>query len=108
MPMGDRAEEIYINEHMPKVINLIQPGNLIIAGHTEDEDIILGWVCFDKVAIHYVYVTDGWRHKGLATALLLAAGLSTDGKSIFSHYTYRIKRLMKKIKCTWEYDPYLL
>lgn len=115
MPMCKIARNKYMAEYLPTILKLIELPKLLICCDKEDEDLILGWVCFEpefqvdeQPILHYVYTAQGVRHNGIASTLLVAAGCLEREFIWTTHYNYRIRRLLKKRKQRWKYNPYLV
>lgn len=73
-----REASTYYGEHH-KLISRLLAGGCLVAVEDGAEDLFRGFACFNAPTLHYVYVKGGrWRRRGIATALIRAAGL-VDG-----------------------------
>lgn len=56
-------------------------------------ELVLAWICFEQdkrssqPVVHYMFVRDGFRQRGLSKVLLAAAGMQSDGKFVYTHST---------------------
>lgn len=114
MPMCAPARNIYMGNHMNVILSLTEPEKCRVCCHMEDDDLIYGWVCYEPKLqvenlpiLHYIYTTDGFRHYGVATNLLKEVGMLDPPRIWVTHYNYRIRRLLKKLRQRWWYNPYL-
>lgn len=80
---------------------LLGRGQVWVATLTEVPDEVLGWVCFDETAIHYVYVKQAYRRRGIATSLIALAGAR-----VFTHQTRAWRPLATRFRL--QFNPYLL
>lgn len=76
---------------------------LSVACDTKDHDEIYGWACWSARALHYVYVKELWRRKGVASALV-AKGPSLP----VSHVTVAYLKAFTSIERPIVHDPYAL
>jgi GNAT superfamily N-acetyltransferase len=99
----DIPRDLFFSEqgHQGIVKNLLKRCPVLVAHAPELPDEIYGWVCFDPAALHYVYIKELWRMKGVASALLDAA----PGLVRCSHYTRAFIEGPGR-KRVFFYDPY--
>lgn len=114
MPLCEEAISREMTKKMAIILKLTTMDRLKVA-YNEEYDIILGFVAYEPdyrkdgyPVLHWVYTTDGFRHNGVATALLRECGLFDEKRLWLTHYTYRIKRLLKKARQKWWVDPNII
>jgi len=121
MPMWKDARFKHMEEHLAKILQLATMERITICCSKDDKDLIIGWMCYEPSTVfapheshkvypivHYLYTTDGFRHQGIATQMLKHADVLGHERIWVTHYNYRIKRLLQKIRQKWYYDPYLI
>jgi GNAT superfamily N-acetyltransferase len=78
---------------------LLSTREMLVAFNPIEPDEVCGWACFDKQCVHYVYVKQAYRRRGIATALL-------EGH-IFKYHTHET-RVGRKLaaKLGTQFNPY--
>jgi ribosomal protein S18 acetylase RimI-like enzyme len=68
---------------------LLQHSHLLIAALDTDDaaDLITGWMCHDKDAVHYCYVKEAYRRYGIAKRLLRESGLMAQNVIRCTHWS---------------------
>ncbi len=71
----------------------------------DDDSVILGFACVEPPGIvHYVYVKDVFRKKGVARALVTHAGIREPAQ-----YTFRTKHGANAVSThNFQYNPFLI
>jgi len=92
------ASGLYFSDqgHHGVIERILGRTGAIVAHVPDDPDTIMGWACIEDDCLHYVYVREIWRRKGVAKALVGAVPVAT-----VSHLTPEIARLG-----AFRYDPY--
>ncbi len=104
LPLREVPRELFFADrgHHGVVTRLIGRGAVVVAC-SDDPDEIYGWMCIDGRALHYVYVKELWRSKGVARALMASLPEALD----VSHLTRAfIEGPGKRRRVT--YNPYTL
>lgn len=100
-----KPSEVYWHGQRALIDRLIAQAMVIVA-ENEIEGLLLldGFVCWEPPDIlHYVYVRDTARRKGIAKEL---CGMALVGKV---RYTHRARAIVQeRIPAGWEFSPYLL
>lgn len=60
--------------------------------------LVVGWICFERDVLHYVYVRHALRHAGLARQLGCDAKFTPEGSWLCSHRTEISDRLLPKYR----------
>ncbi len=98
----------YYRRHKEVVAKLIDESACLVACNPEKTEQIIGFVCHDNVALHWVGVKSMFRRQGVATKLLDHAGFGRwHGSTVTcSHWTVGAKNL----NAAWplRYDPFIL
>jgi GNAT superfamily N-acetyltransferase len=68
----DIPRETYFSDagHHGVVTRLLARSVVTVAHAPDDPDEVYGWICVGARGLHYVYVKELWRRKGVATRLL--------------------------------------
>ncbi len=71
-----------------------------IAHPKDDTETILGWLVCEphedrRPTIHFIFVKDAFRHMGVATTLLKAAGIDLN-QITFTHWSFSMDDFIKK------------
>lgn len=103
---GCVSNDQYYEVHHEVLRQLFNRGaKVLVACEAADPDQILGWVCIEDVpggaAVHFVYVKEGYRRKGLASELLERA---LEGKVGRRFYTFRT-RASSYLFAGWQHAP---
>ncbi|MDE2106704.1 MAG: hypothetical protein KGL39_56335 [Patescibacteria group bacterium] len=71
-PIAKVSQPMFEKHHAPLVRKLIANARVAIAcpADSKDETTILGWACGDDDGLHYAYIPDGLRGRGLARMLI--------------------------------------
>lgn len=77
--------------------------NVVIACLSSEPDIILGWTLIEpkNAVLHFIYVKDAWRSKGVAKQMVGLAKISS-----VTHIT-KIGNEIRKRK-QWDFNPWLV
>ena len=71
-----------------RIDTLLKRGaELKIACDPDDTNIILGWICAEPPALHYIYVKEAYRQQGIALTLLNSVGLASARVIPCTHWT---------------------
>lgn len=91
---------------------------VVICSNTEDPTHILGWIALEKdwttehiqrTILHYIYVKDALRAKGIATELLTKT-IPQNSHVIYTHKTSQASALLKikpQLFLNYNYQPHL-
>ena len=85
---GDR----FYSGHRKVVDGLLKRSLTLAACLEEVPDAVLGWICVEKGCLHYVYVKNKYRKKGVAKQLLRHAEKVLGHIDVCSHQTGQWKR----------------
>lgn len=100
--------------HMPKAVffaarakiikQLLIEATTLLAVKSDDPNIIVAYICFDKKenTIHYVYVKESFRGFGICRQLLLSQGFF-DGTRV-THLTTKGRKIL--LSMNYSYSPY--
>ena len=83
-----------------KINALIADSMVLVATPDNDNDLIVGYVIFDKSILHFVYIKKDFRQMGFATELIkqsLVNETIVTHLSKFSHYL---------LKAEYSYNPF--
>lgn len=97
------AGRSYLRGHKRLVRGLLERTPLRVACLAEDDDVIVGWACLvegDMPLVHYGFVKEAFRGKGIARALF--ANVLDKPLGVYTHRCWR----MSVVPMTWTYDPY--
>lgn len=62
--------DVYIRSQRAAVLMALEGGEAVVAHDPEDDDHLLGWLCFRRPdVLHYIFVKDFSRGKGIGRAL---------------------------------------
>ena len=105
--------DIYFSEdrgQKARILDLLSNGQTLIACDPEDDDCVYGWICTEEPGVssvppvvHYVYVKQAYRLRGVARGLLKAAGVG-DAPFWATHETIAAR----KTGIPYIYNPYHL
>ena len=85
---GDR----FYSGHREILENILQRSLVVVACLEEVPDAVLGWACIEPGCVHYTYVKNKYRRKGVATKLIAHAEKLMGTLSTCSHQTGQWKR----------------
>ena len=101
--MGDRE---YLQQQKRLIEALVAPGRVVIAASPKGEP-YYGFICWqeDPRALHYIYVRNPWRQKGIATGMMKYAGFLDGEKTVGTSWT----RCCPHYRHKWRlvYNPFL-
>ncbi len=99
--------EVYFKHHAIIVENILKEDGLC-AVSPEDDDLIYGYILFnkDKMRLHYVYVKEVFRHMGIAGFLLSEINPNNEPLTM-THRTSLFRDFLEP-KGHYIYNPYLL
>ncbi len=60
---------------------------ILVAHFKDDPLVLLGWICAEAPALHYVYVKKRYRGQGIARSLVAAAGFAPHPQILATHWT---------------------
>lgn len=100
----DIQREVYFADsgHHGVVERILRVSRVLIAHPPDDPDEVYGWACGGAGLLHYVYVKELWRRKGVATRLV--AEVAPGPTLTVSHRTKSFVGLADKYQIA--YDPY--
>ena len=95
-------KEIFMVNYKPVAEALLLKGVVKIACLKEEPDVILGYSIMSNnyQVVHWVYVKNSWRQKGIATTLL------PQYPGSVSHLTALGRKLLSKFKSTVIFNPF--
>ena len=97
-----RADEYHRGQR--RVIELLlDVSRVVVAADPEDDDVIYGWACGDRSALHWAYVKPDLRCHGIGHELVARLGLAGQVLHV-THWTPEVRTLAPTVV----YDPYLL
>lgn len=100
---------VFFTFHHAIAERLIRKSQILIAYPDEDEDIIFGFLVYERGAdpiVHFAFVKQELRRMGIATLMFKRAAIDPD-KCVFTHWTMTTNALTVR----WpnaEYNPYLI
>lgn len=89
-----RGEARLIDRH-------IERGEVNVAAYAEDDDVIAGFICASYRVLHFVFVTESYRRKGIAKMLVDSLSAEPD---VYSRRTPLLGSI--RLPPTWRYDLY--
>lgn len=72
------GNDVYYAAMKPRVTDALRRGRIVVASTLDDAWQIVGWICFEPGAVHYVYVKYPFRHLGVARRLFGIANPSGE------------------------------
>jgi GNAT superfamily N-acetyltransferase len=94
------ANDMYFAGMRARVGRIAERGSVLVACLPEDAATILGWICYEPakpgssvVTVHYCYVKQDVRRRGVASALGEAAGVARNTLVLSSHENHNSKHL---------------
>lgn len=100
-PARSMRRSLYAARWRRLVVALLRAGEVHVLADSDDDDVILGWVCREGSTLHYLYVREDFRHAGRSRALLE----SEHGLVRYSHRTLDWQRHGDRILPGLVYDP---
>ncbi len=108
--------EVYFRSHRALILRLLDDRSVtMMAVNAEDEDQILGFVCYSPgvisecLVLHFIYVKSPFRRFGIGHRLLEAAKAAVsherDLPIVVSHANREFKRFYKDL---FVYNPYMI
>ena len=88
-------------EHSEVIKRLMDRSEIKVAAWSEDAETILGWICAEPTALHYVFVRKEFRRQGIAKQLAEAL---IPGIALVTHRTTDADKIRWPIG--WSYNPY--
>lgn len=82
----------FYDNHRKIVEELVARSFVLVACLAEVPDALLGWACAEKDCLHYMYVKNKYRRKGVATEMLKSVRHFMNGIDRCSHQTGQWKR----------------
>ena len=102
------TKTLYFRHEREAAVRLIQQSSIVMAVNPEDGDEIYGYIVYEVVdgayIMHYVYVKQAYRRKGLATNLIVRT-IGDCEVAFYSHRTAGSARLANKYKLN--YTPHM-
>lgn len=86
-------DRVYDEQLAPVMKQHVLSGQVLIACHPDDPDVIFGWMSHEASELRFVYVKRTLRGCGIATELLESAGM---GKEKMSQTTLRPNEKRKR------------
>lgn len=103
--------KIYFEGHSAIIAHILSKPDvkIEIACPDDGSDTILGYIVCEpsKNVCHYIYIREGFRNNGIATALFKSQKLKLDGLR-FTHWTFALNNFYDKHENEIQYDPYSL
>lgn len=87
--------EHYKEEMTRTIRRLVNAGTVLLACDPTDEDNLVGFAAFNGAELHYVYIKQAFRAKGVARMLLEGV--------LINRYTFRSKHA--RPRAGWRYMP---
>jgi len=101
---------IYFAEHHKVVERILARAKLTLAVNPEAPEDIYGYICHEKIdnifCLHYVYVKQPFRRRGVMKALMNTAEHDFKTAGVYSHSNYTTPIIMEKRRLY--YHPYIL
>lgn len=88
-------QDTFFKVYGEHVGNLLANSTVLVACLAEDPDVILGYAIVDEPALHYIFVKEAWRGKGIATMLVQNLTLDVVTHLTTVGNTVRIKKLLE-------------
>ncbi len=109
------ANEIYFREHQKIIEMAIACGEVTVAVNQEDDDQILGFICYEPhrfnslLTVHYIYVKSPYRKLGVGHELMEdALHMSGHDKKLPIVTTHISKLFDEFVSMAYAYNPYLM
>ena len=83
-----------------RVEKMLEDSTTLVAVHEHDDDAIIGWVCFDSVELHFIYVKEPYRYFKVATRLIEATKLLDREVVYATHWTDQAEKICQKERKT--------
>ena len=106
-------DAVYFAQHHGVIERLLKRSRTVVATIPEDEDVILGWACYepamqmDGIAVpaivHYVYVKPDFRRAGVAARLLSEVDAN---EAMYTHHTFVVAGPLANKVRKWIFNPY--
>lgn len=96
---------VFFKGHHNVINNLLLTSDTIIAHDPEDEQVIWGYLVFEKGIIHWVYVKGRFWRNEIAKTMINSASIDLQTVN-YSHKTYLASKLLEKYTQA-VYNPYL-
>jgi len=101
-------ERVAFTELNHRIRSLLKVTQVLVACNPQDSDSVFGWVCFDPVCLHYVYVKNTFRGAHVAWRLLVKAEelggtllrtshVTDMGLGLFDHMQTPVPRYMPSL-----------
>jgi len=109
-PMASNLNnDVYYDNHKKIVQNTLENAVTMILCASDDEDHILGFICFEATnlnIIHYIYIKYSYRKMGLTKFLLDTLSDISDSTTIITHFNNNLKSKSNELGLI--YNPYIL
>ncbi len=92
---------IYYKTYAKYVENILNHSKVRLAVLDEDNDVILGFSCYSREILHYVYVAREQRRQGIGNHLL------PSEVKIYTHFTEDGERIVKTKKLELIFNPFV-
>ena len=97
----DGADKTHYFDEMTRLFAAIAPhASARIACDPKDDDSRLGFVCYAKTVLHYVYVIKDFRRDGIVPLLLDALPINA-----YSFSTLQFVKRVKPLDRKWQFRP---
>lgn len=104
--------KVYYEYYSQVVIELLRRSQTLVVVQEEYPDIIVGYLCFEYTrsipTLHYLYVKELWRNRGVAQMLLNSVLSSPNQLCICTHQTPASKKYLSDRYKSSIYNPYIL
>lgn len=106
------TNSIFFSEYAAVIDSILQKPETctLVAYFEESPSIILSYLVYEPLALHYLFTKEMYRNNGIATDLLFHAFPSClQGDSIeFSHRTFTSEPILEKYKKHLRFNPFKL
>lgn len=92
-------DDVFFQGHQNRIKEKLKSAQVLICVAPDDDNQIIGWLCFDDKSFHYCYVKQVFRKMGVAKKLKESAFVNQKS---YSHHTKYSRYLNTGII----YDPY--
>lgn len=90
-------KDYYFKEYAKIITNLLSTSTIMVTCLEEDDDVIIGYLVYNTDTVHWAYVKQVWRNKGVANKMFLfcssvfSSGMTDASKEILvkKGLTYR-------------------
>lgn len=94
---------IFHKEYKEVIDRIIQESSALVACHTDDENVLFGYLIYKDNTAHYSFVKEAFRRFGIAELLLKESNIALD-QMVITHKTFYLADMKQK----FNFNPFLL